>query len=189
MYGLSAEIARPGRYLRDLLVHRIQTGNFSEDPDDYIARLKDGIAEGATFTNIANLADNRVFSIVNRPIAGGGWLATHEDITERRRSEQQIAHMARHDTLTDLPNRILLRETLEHELKRVSRGECLAVLCLDLNQFKSVNDALGHPAGDGLGTRSAVAQRRYGALRRQGRQARHLPVLRARDEHPHESAT
>jgi len=163
MYGLLPDIARPGRYLRDLLAHRIQTGTFSGDPDDYIVRLKEGIAEGQSFTHIVSLADGRTFSVVSKPIAGGGWLATHEDITERQRSERQIAHMARHDALTDLPNRVLLRETLEHELKRVKRGECLAVLCLDLDQFKGVNDALGHPIGDEL--LKLVAERLRGCTR------------------------
>ena len=163
MYGLLPDVARPGHFLRDLLAYRIQTGTFCEDPDDYIVRLREGIAGGETFTHVVTLGDGRTFSVVSKPIAGGGWLATHEDITERQRSEQQVAHMARHDALTDLPNRVLLRERLEHELKRVKRGECLAVLCLDLDQFKSVNDALGHPIGDEL--LKLVAERLRGCTR------------------------
>ena len=150
LYGLSSEIVKPGCHLRELLKHRIELGNFSGDADEYVARLKSGIAEGKTFNNVVNLPDGRAFSVVNKPIPGGGWLATHEDVTERQRSEDRIAHMARHDALTDLPNRMLLLEQLNHEIKRVKRGECLAVLCLDLDQFKSVNDALGHHIGDEL---------------------------------------
>jgi len=150
LYGLSPEIVKPGCLLRDLLQHRIDLGTFSGDADEYVARLSAGIAEGKTFNNVVNLPDGRAFSVVNKPIPGGGWLATHEDVTERQRSEERIAHMARHDALTDLPNRVLLLEQLNHEIKRVKRGECLAVLCLDLDQFKSVNDALGHHIGDEL---------------------------------------
>jgi diguanylate cyclase (GGDEF)-like protein/PAS domain S-box-containing protein len=72
------------------------------------------------------------------------------DVTERKQAEARIAHMAHHDALTDLPNRILFHERLNELLKRVRPGESLAVHCLDLDHFKSVNDALGHPIGDEL---------------------------------------
>jgi len=77
-------------------------------------------------------------------------LGVVEDVTERARAEERIAHMAHHDALTDLPNRVLLRERLEAGLAHVRRGEQLAVHYLDLDTFKTINDTLGHPAGDEL---------------------------------------
>ena len=64
-------------------------------------------------------------------------LSVIEDVTERKRSDERIAHLAHYDALTDLPNRVLFREKLEQSLKGVSRGDRLAVLYLDLDQFKS----------------------------------------------------
>ncbi|HEY4857278.1 MAG TPA: EAL domain-containing protein [Xanthobacteraceae bacterium] len=163
MYRLSSNLAKPGCALRDLLDQRMEAGTFSGDPEEYIATLLERVAGGKTSYDTCKLADRRVFSIVNKPMAGGGWIATHEDITERQRAEERIAHLAGHDALTDLPNRTLLRTQLEYELKRVKRGECLAVLCLDLDYFKGVNDTLGHPVGDEL--LKVVADRLRGCVR------------------------
>jgi diguanylate cyclase (GGDEF)-like protein len=96
-------------------------------------------------------------------MANGGTVTTHHDITEQRRSEAKIAHMAVHDTLTGLPNRVLLNERLEQALTRVKRGEMVAAHILDLDHFKHVNDTLGHPAGDKL--LRMVADRLRGLLR------------------------
>jgi PAS domain S-box-containing protein len=112
MYGLSPEVVKPGCTLRDLLEHRTAVGTFAGDPDQYIVKVLDDVTEGKTANDIVESGDGRVFSIVNKPMPDGGWLATHEDITERQRAEERIAHMARHDALTDLPNRTLLRERL-----------------------------------------------------------------------------
>ena len=70
------------------------------------------------------------------------------DVTERLAAEERLSHMARHDSLTGLPNRVLFRETLETAATRAQRGNGFAVHCLDLDRFKDVNDTLGHPIGD-----------------------------------------
>ncbi|MGH6851151.1 MAG: EAL domain-containing protein [Methylocella sp.] len=97
----------------------------------------------------------------------GSWpaqLVAVMDVTEQRKAEARIAHMAHHDALTGLPNRVLFHERLDEALLRVRRyAEMLAVLCLDLDQFKNVNDTLGHPAGDKLLV--AVAERLRTCLR------------------------
>ena len=78
-------------------------GTFTGDAELYIARLMESISEGKSFCDTVKLADGRVISVASKPIADGGWLATHEDITERQRADEQIAHMARHDALADSP--------------------------------------------------------------------------------------
>jgi diguanylate cyclase (GGDEF)-like protein len=150
MYQLTQVVAKPGITLRELLDHRVANATFADDPAQYVDNLMSTIAQGKAWSQLSELPDGRTVVVVNHPMAGGGWVATHEDITERTRAEKQIAHMARHDALTDLPNRVLLRERLAQALDDLAEGERLAVLYLDLDHFKSVNDTLGHQIGDEL---------------------------------------
>jgi diguanylate cyclase (GGDEF)-like protein len=87
------------------------------------------------------------------------------DITERRQIEKQLTHMATHDSLTGLPNRILFNDRLANAMENTNRNmKRLAVMILDLDGFKVINDTLGHAAGDSLLT--MVSERLRSILRR-----------------------
>ncbi|MES2030247.1 MAG: EAL domain-containing protein [Pseudomonadota bacterium] len=85
-----------------------------------------------------------------QPMIGGGTVVLLEDITERRNSEARISHMARFDELTGLPNRVSFRNEIGRMLKSSNDSTLSALLFVDLDQFKQVNDTLGHPCGDQL---------------------------------------
>src|SRR6202008_2978813 len=96
---------------------------------------------------IYEFADGRVVSGLYTPTDDGRCGATYENVTERRQAEAKILHMARHDALTNLPNRVLFKDRMEQAL---ARGDTLGVMFLDLDRFKGVNDSLGHSIGDAL---------------------------------------
>jgi diguanylate cyclase (GGDEF)-like protein/PAS domain S-box-containing protein len=148
MYGLSRDVVKPGCLLLDLLRHRIETGGcLNLDPEQYRRDLLGGLARGGITSMIVKTAQGREVLVKNSPMPAGGWVATHEDITDRRRTEAQIAYMANHDALTGLFNRSRFQQELQCMLARQQRAD-LAALCLDLDRFKEVNDALGHHIGD-----------------------------------------
>jgi PAS domain-containing protein len=135
MYNLSADVIKPGCTLLEMLEHRRQRGSFMNDPTEYDIKIRTAARnkEKANFT--IELQDGRVIEVVNQPIADGGWVATHDEITERKRSEAKIAHLAHHDVLTGLPNRVAFNECFASTLEQAKRsGEQFALLCLDLDR-------------------------------------------------------
>jgi diguanylate cyclase (GGDEF)-like protein len=109
--------------------------------------LLESAGNGSVTALSCELPDGRLIAVSQQTVASGGWVATYEDISERRATEIRLAHMARHDALTGLPNRLLLSE---HTMGLTRRGDGVVVLCLNLDRFKAVNDVLGHAVGDAL---------------------------------------
>jgi len=284
MYNLSPEIVKPGCHFRDLIQHRKDRGSFDGDVDAFCSGILQSIANGETNHSMVHGRDGRSFMAISRPLAQGGWIATIEevterrkleqerdrnyaflsqiidhipsqitvkdahdrryllanrvaeaqfgmsrdliigktaydifpkatadivaaddekalqsvnglskdehpwesptglqyitskrigisnqagqtshiinvvdDVTERRRANEKIAHLAHYDPLTDLPNRVLFREQIERELQKAVAGEQFALLYIDIDEFKGINDSLGHHVGDEL--LKAVASR------------------------------
>jgi len=151
MYDLTPEQVNPGTTLREVLQYRVAKGHYpGSSVDEVLNAILSRTAAKDSNNYLSELADGRCIAVSVQRMADGGTVTTHQDITEQRRSEARITHMALHDALTGLPNRVLLNERLEHALARAKRGEVVATHMLDLDHFKHVNDTLGHPAGDKL---------------------------------------
>ncbi len=162
MYDLPRALVEPGTAYHRIYDHRIKIGNGSlATPEEIAAEAANGSADGpCAFTQ--ELMDGRIIAISQQPMPDGGWVAVHEDVTERRRAEAKIAYLARHDTVTGLPNRVKFREHLEQNFANLREQQKFAVLCLDLDHFKQVNDTLGHPVGDQL--LKCVAERLHSCI-------------------------
>jgi diguanylate cyclase (GGDEF)-like protein len=147
----------------ELVTRIVRLGNVSKDDMAGVReRRKALLDQNKRATAIWELSDGRAFNVTHQPM-DEGWLSTFEEVTERRKAEEKMVYLAQHDSLTGLPNRVLFRDKLSEGLAFARRGYGLALLCIGLDRFKAVNDALGHPVGDKL--LRLVADRLAGAAR------------------------
>ncbi|MBI2308343.1 MAG: PAS-domain containing protein [Rhodocyclales bacterium] len=145
-------VDRDNAYFEDFIRYNANRGEYGAgDPQEQVAAI---MARARNFQphKIERVRPNgQALEIIGAPIPGGGFVTIYIDITERRRAEEQIRTMALQDALTRLPNRISLNDQIEAALRRAQeKGESFALLFLDLDGFKTVNDSLGHDTGDEL---------------------------------------
>jgi len=130
MYELAPEDVTPGATLREVLSRRVAKGTFSRDPDEYRKEFLAAVAQGRTIVHEVKSKGGRLLLVTNHPMPGGGWIGTHEDITERRHAEQQhTAMLHREERRTAVENAITsFRERVENLLRTVtdSTGEMRA---------------------------------------------------------------
>ena len=164
MFGVPDGVLMPDMPYRELTERVVEAGQVTaEDMQGVRVRRAEMIAHNERANAIWEITGGRAFTVTFQPMEEG-WLTTFEEISDRRQAEARMTHLVHHDTLTGLPNRALFHQELEDALARVGRGKHVALLCLDLDQFKAVNDTLGHPVGDAL--LQAVAERLVHRARR-----------------------
>ncbi|MGJ4993668.1 putative bifunctional diguanylate cyclase/phosphodiesterase [Bradyrhizobium sp. HKCCYLS3077] len=164
MMSLPEDILQRGGKAADIINACVVAGSISAASGRLILAEIEHTKTHNVITSDPDVVRDRSLSWTFQPMADGGAVVLLEDITERRHAEARISHLARYDELTTLPNRVSFRDEIERLLRIPQRnGELSALLFVDLDRFKQVNDTLGHPCGDQL--LCAVSERLRDMLR------------------------
>jgi diguanylate cyclase (GGDEF)-like protein len=152
LLGAQSDADAKGLTPRELLLDGVASGSvFRSEFEALATEFESRLAASDRSKLLIESPDGKTLDLTFQPMDGGGSVVLVEDVTERRNAEAKIRHLARYDALTGLPNRTFFHEQMEEALtSTLMYGESSAVLFVDLDQFKQVNDTLGHPAGDAL---------------------------------------
>ena len=192
LYDVPERFLKVGTPYEDIVADRFTRGltKAAADPATIASKVAELSALPTNSQRVDEMADGRLILLTRQPMAGGGWLSIMEDITERRRAEAEIVHLARHDVLTGLPNRAQFNEKLEEAGRLKRGGASVTLMMLDLDRFKTINDTLGHPAGDALlvevGRRLKTTVRETDLLARLG--GDEFAIIQEGGDSPHEGA-
>jgi diguanylate cyclase (GGDEF)-like protein len=151
IHGLKDELATPGTSFLEMLRYRIEEGSYPDvPPEQYVSEMVAIVKSGVQHKSVQHLRNGFTISYGYIPLDDGGWISTHEDVSEIYTLQREVQHMAFHDQLTGLPNRRMLASRLEEANNNCTSNKGFALLFLDLDGFKPVNDRFGHSAGDKL---------------------------------------
>ena len=148
LYGLTTDQVKPGTTFSTIVAHLVSTGNCERmTPEEYQTTHPYSQSSGSWDQHLIN---GRIVRLVRTPLADGGWVSTHEDVTEYRQSEARAAHLAANDPLTGIGNRLFLRERLDLALSQALRGVGVALLWINVDQFRCINDYYSLSVGDAV---------------------------------------